>query len=218
MIIGHCSDLHGNLNGIFRGSQKPDVWVLSGDICPNLTRGQVSVEVPFQKVWFAKQAPILAKRFADRPVVVVGGNHDYIDLAELLLPYGVDAVTLTPEGAIVAGVRFAGFREIPYMRGEWNGECRDFSDIVDRTFNSDPEIIVTHAPPAGILDDDGLGAQGHGYGISALTNSLMYRPNQVRAHLFGHIHEHGGEDVKKFGIHFINGATCVRFIAVEDSP
>ena len=210
MIIAHCSDLHGNLESLLRGSRNPDVWVLSGDICPNKTRGQVEEEAPFQRAWFESNAELLSKRFAGKPVVVVGGNHDYIELAELLRPYGVDAVTLTPEGAEVAGVRFAGFPEVPFMLGEWRGECHDFTEILERTFASDPEILVTHAPPAGILDYTHAG----GKGISALTSSLMYRQHRIRVHLFGHVHEHGGQDLEKFDIHFYNGATFVRFFDV----
>ena len=214
MIVGHASDLHGNLGGILGSSHKPDVWILSGDICPNKTRGKVAVEFPYQAEWLAHNALPLVEKFGDTPVVVVEGNHDYIDIAALLRLYGANAVNVTPEGVDVAGIRFAGFREIPYMIGEWNGECRDFSDIVDRTFDSDPEILVTHAPPAGILDDDGMGKYGHGGGIPQLTSALAYRPHRVRAHFFGHIHEQGGKHFQKLGVHFFNGATFVRFVEI----
>lgn len=214
MKIGHASDLHGDIGGILASHGSPDVWVLSGDICPNETRGIVACEVPFQTGWFREVADALVARFADRPVLVVPGNHDYIDLAALLRSRGVDATMVTPEGVEVAGVRFAGFREVPWMAGEWNGECRDFADIVDRTFGSDPEVLVTHAPPAGILDDDGMGSGGHGGGITALTTALTYRPHRVRAHLFGHIHEHGGRDVEEMGVRFFNGAEHVRFFEI----
>lgn len=214
MRIGHASDLHGDLRELLSGDVCPDVWVLSGDVCPNETRGIVAHEVPYQTAWFRGVSDALVARFGDRPVLVVPGNHDYIDLAALLRSCGVDATNVTPEGVEVAGVRFAGFREVPWMAGEWNGECRDFADLVGRTFDSDPEVIVTHAPPAGILDDDGLGEFGHGGGIPALTTALTYRPHRVRAHLFGHIHEHGGRDVEEMGIRFYNGAEHVRIVEV----
>ena len=87
------------------------------------------------------------------------------------------------------------------MSGEWNGETYDFKEVVDRAMLCDPDILVTHAPPAGILDD-----RAHGGGISELTNYLSYREHSVKAHFFGHIHETGGRVVEKMGIKFINGA------------
>lgn len=212
MLIGHASDLHGNLSNLINSDETPDVWILSGDILPNMSRGNVDIEVPFQSEWLQERASVLADRFGDTPVLVVNGNHDFIDVVAVLRDAGVNAIEVTPNGVEVLGLRFAGFREVPYMMGEWAGECRDFSDLVDRTFASNPDIIITHAPASGILDDDH--GCGHGDGIRDLTNAFAYRPHNVRAHFFGHIHAQGGKDVEEMGVHFFNGAHAVRFVGV----
>lgn len=209
--IAHISDIHGNLAPLFAGSDLPDVWVFSGDIFPNETRGDRVVEVPFQTVWFGTIADALVARLGGRPVVCVGGNHDYVDFAALLRSHGVDARDVSDGPVDVAGHRFAGFRSVPFIAGEWNGEERDLSPMVDTAFEQDPTILLTHAPASGILDQC---SDGHGDGVRPLTSALQYRPHRIVAHLFGHIHERGQQDVEEMGIHFFNGANGCRFVTV----
>jgi Icc-related predicted phosphoesterase len=214
MRLGHFSDLHGNLRNLLSGSELPDVWVNSGDFFPNATRGDRSVEVGFQAAWFRREAASIMARLGGRPVVWVGGNHDYVNFADLLREFGYEgpAYDITSAPVDLGGHRFAGIREIPWIAGEWNGEMHDLSSVVDRAFDMDPTILVTHAPAAGILDDD-HGA-GHGCGNRPLATALAYRPHRVVAHLCGHIHEQGGRDIEEMGIHFFNGAENIRFIEV----
>lgn len=206
MRIGHFSDLHGKLAPLRDAEETPDVWVCSGDFFPNKTRGIRSIEQEFQKNWFAAQdLPALLK---GKPLLFVGGNHDYVSLADLLAEVGYPAQNITREGIVVGGMRFAGFREIPYIAGEWNGETHrnDLSAIAVDLFNNPPDILVTHAPPAGILDN------GHTPGIEALTSLLTYSDHNVRVHLFGHIHEDGGRNVEEMGIRFYNSAGVCQFL------
>lgn len=211
MIIGHASDLHGDYSDFFGSTEVPDVWVFSGDMFPNLTRGDASVERSFQEAWFHERAAAFVGRLGGRPVVSVSGNHCYINLARLLRDLGVEAHAVTPTGVDVLGLRFSGFREIPWIAGEWAGEIHDFTQLVEDTFASNPDILVTHAPAAGLLDR----VSGGGYGIQPLATALAYRPHNIRAHFFGHSHPQGGEDTVEMGVHFFNGATKVRFVAVE---
>lgn len=213
MRIGHFSDIHGNISKLLGSSELPDVWVCSGDFFPNATRGDRSVEVGFQAAWFKQVVNTLIARFGGKPVVWVGGNHDYVNLAELLRENGYEAAfDATVEAVEIGGHRFAGMREIPWIAGEWNGEEHDLSPMVDRVFEADPTILVTHAPAAGILDDDNGG--GHGCGNRPLTRALTYRPHRIVAHLFGHIHDQSGREVEEMGIRFYNNAETLRFIEV----
>lgn len=208
MRIGHFSDLHGNLSALRNAEEIPDVWVCSGDFFPNSTRGIRSIEQEYQKNWFAAQnLPSLLK---GKPLLFVGGNHDYVSLADLLVEVGYPAQNITLQGVVVDGVRFAGFREIPYIRGEWNGETHrtDIAAIVVDLFSNPPDILVTHAPPAGILDN------GHTPGIEAITSLLTYSDHNVKVHLFGHIHEDGGKIVEEMGIRFFNSAGTLQFLDV----
>lgn len=207
MLIGHLSDLHGALKRVLDTNTNPDLWIATGDMFPNRTRGDVVVEVSHQRNWWDFYGKKISDRFQGRPVVVVDGNHDYISFAQALREHGVEAYDIS-ESPTVLGMKFAGFREIPYIAGEWNGENHDFRSVVDEAFAQDPDILVTHAPPAGILDED---CHGAGYGINLLMQALSYRPHKIRAHFFGHAHECGGKTVEEMGIRFFNGATKVRF-------
>lgn len=213
MRIGHFSDLHGNLGKFFATNEVPDVWVCSGDLFPNITRGDVNVEPDFQKAWFNTVAGRLMARLGGKPVVWVGGNHDYVNLATLLCEQGYNnAYDVTAAALDLGGHRFAGFSEVPWIAGEWNGEVHELGPMVDQAMDADPTILVTHAPAAGILDDDFGG--GHGCGNRPLTRALAYRPHRIVAHLFGHIHAQSGRDIEEMGIHFYNNAEMVRFFDV----
>lgn len=209
--IAHFSDLHGNLSPLFASSDLPDVFVCTGDLFPNETRGDRAVEVPFQTAWFESIADAFVARLGGRPLIWVGGNHDYVNLASLLRARGVEAYDVEEGPVDLCGHRFAGFGAIPYIAGEWNREEIALGPVVDACFEQDPTILVTHAPASGILDQC---SDGHGDGIRPLTSALQFRPHRIVTHLHGHIHEMGQQDVEEMGIHFFNGANGCRFVTV----
>jgi len=214
MKLGHFSDLHGDLTSLLTSTETPDVWVCTGDFFPNAPRPIVpSEQVEYQTTWFHSHSAELKARFAGKPVLFLGGNHDFVNLAELLTNSGyLTAHKVGMDGVTVDGVRFAGFPEIRYIKGEWKGEVTntDLAVLVVELFGNPPDVLLTHAPPAGILDsvDDSY------VGIGPLTSALSYTPHNVRAHLFGHGHDQGGQTTEEMGIRFYNGALHVRFIEV----
>ena len=210
MLIGHFSDLHGDLNILRNAMQIPDLWICSGDFFPNKTRGNIPVETKYQTLWFQKHKNEILDLLGGIPVLCVGGNHDYVSFASLLRNVGHEAYEIPRDGIDFMGHRFAGFREINFIQGEWNGETpvSDMKAIVDQVLDADPDILVTHAPPSGIFD------RGNDYGISALILSLMYRDHKVKYHFFGHSHLSGGQIHQEMGIIFINSACHVQFIEV----
>jgi Icc-related predicted phosphoesterase len=198
----HSSDLHGHLHHLFNQTGF-DLWIDTGDLLPNMTRGIGNFEVPYQTKWFQEYLALIEKWLEGRPMLSVPGNHDFIEITETLKEHNIDAHRITPQGIEILGFKFAGFREVPQMIGEWNGETLVFEDLVKDTLDSDPDILVTHAPPAGIRD------LNPGGGIPILANALTWSKHRVQAHFFGHIHEAVGvSDV--MGIKFINGATCAQ--------
>lgn len=210
MIIGHFSDLHSDYRRIVG---TPDVWVSTGDIFPNWSRGDVSVEVPYQMDWFQRNAGKLVARLGGKPVICVSGNHDYVSLAELLRARGVETYDVSEGPVEFGGQTFAGFREVPFIAGEWAGEEFDLGPMVERAFSQNPTILLTHAPPAGILDD--LAHHGRcGVGAAPLAKALTYWPHRITHHLFGHVHENGGKMVEEMGIQFYNGSGTCRSIEV----
>ncbi len=213
MRILHSSDLHGNWKEVLRFSNF-DVWVDTGDFFPNKTRGHRAEEKRFQTRWFLNKqiGPRLTEWLAGRPLVTVPGNHDYVHLAELMREAGARAYQATPQGVEVDGVEYAGFRQIPYIFGEWAGEKHqgDFRALVDDVFEVPPDVLVTHAGPADILTG---GDRYHG-GINALTSALSWRPHTIRAHLFGHDHEFGSQTREEVGVIFSNSATKPKIVSV----
>lgn len=221
MRIAHASDTHDRPSIVKAVSDvECDVIVLSGDNLGNKGRVRIPLgwgydsgiatihpylERKYQESWFRKVAKRWAPAFRGRPVVYVPGNHDFIEIERWLKHYGHENIfTISAERPYVdiAGVRFAGFREIPWISGEWMAEVRggDFTALIDRAFGCNPDILVTHAPPGGILDGP------HGYGIPALASALFYREHKIKAHFFGHEHSCGGQTQTENGILFANGA------------
>ena len=222
--IGHFSDVHGNIEPLLAGIEEhrksnpdPDLWICTGDFFTNSTRGIEHAEKEYQNRWL--HMPLhdgsvitrLIETLAPIPLLWMPGNHDYVNLAWELANKGYPAYEVTPEGVDLMGLKFSGFRHINFIIGEWAGEAhsRTLSELVDRTWDSNPDVLVTHAPPAGILDTT------HGYGIVSLASAYAYKPHKIQAHFFGHCHEDGGQEVEAMGVRFFNGATRLKFIDLE---
>ncbi len=210
--IAHASDTHDKPS-IIRGiaDLDADMLLITGDCMNNKGRAwganiDPRVERKYQQSWFRKQAKKWAADLKGRPVVCVRGNHDFIGYAHWLRHYGATVYEITDNNPMVEvlGIRFAGYRQIPFISGEWAGEERDLTPHIERALACDPTVLVTHGPPAGILDVDTTG--GTGYGCGKLTTTLSYQPHNITHHFFGHTHRSGGKVVDEMGIRFINGA------------
>jgi len=207
--IAHISDTHG-APSILRsvGQVESDIVLITGDVLSNRGRLGHGIdprrEARYQDGWSRRYAKKWAPAIGDRPVVLIRGNHDFISPAGWLRRYGATVHEITDKNPCVGvcGKKFAGFRQTPWIAGEWCGEEHDLAPHVERALSYDPEILVTHGPPAGILDSE------EGYGNRALTSALTYRPHRVTHHFFGHSHPNGGQVVGEMGITFINGAGC----------
>lgn len=219
MLIAHASDLHGNYKRKLSSINVPDLWIISGDFFPNYGRGPYTnnridpdYELNYQLRWWENHAAPIMECLRGAPVIWVGGNHDFVSLVPMLSQWAYDgeAYDLSHGPATVHGKVFAGFSEIPYIRGEWVGETHGFEDIVRNVMEQNPDILVTHAPPAGILDKSGYGHCG----ISELTTALTYAPHQISHHFFGHVHNDGGKTLQEMGITFVNSAENVQTIVL----
>ena len=154
----------------------------------------------------------LTKWLDGRPLISVPGNHDYVSLANLMKQSGARAYSVTPKGVKVDGVRYSGFREVPWIHGEWAGETQqgDFGEVVEEVFAHPPDILLTHAGPANIMtgSDD-----WHG-GINTLATALSYKPHKIKAHFFGHDHDYGSQTREVMGVLFSNSATKPKIVTV----
>ena len=191
----HTSDLHGDLYPLtIIGKNVDAIIIITGDVFPNRTLGNVPVEQKFQEEWFKSKITTFFRGFAGRPVITVDGNHDFVSLAEMLQKYRYpgDVHAISPDKVIeFGGHRWTGHKFIPWIEGEWNGELRtpERLEVVNRVFDLDADMLVVHAPPAGILSGP--------FGCGVLANALAYRGANKFKHVFcGHCHDWNGRDRK----------------------
>ncbi len=208
MKIFHISDTHGSGFWDTPLGADIDVVVHSGDAFPNSTRGHVATEQVYQSGWLKQFVEPIRTWLNGRPFIYVPGNHDYIEFADFLPAHRIDTDPIH-----VAGKSWRGFRQIPWIRGEWAGEIHapDMQDIIESIFDCDsslsaPEgdVLVCHSPPAGVFDASPNGL--FHYGISALSNALQYRNHAFKAVLFGHVHQEKYCQMRRMGIIFSNAA------------
>lgn len=222
MRLVHISDTHGLERLCARLSQAWvdlngrdfDAWVLTGDIFNNKEPSSPERERKFQRrEWSYKQQSII-RRLGNKPVITVDGNHDFQSFGLLLMnchkTYRVGTADFN-----FNGMKFVGFREIPRIGGFWCGEADEarLRELTEQVLSTNPDILITHSPPYGILDGS-LTNMGDHYGIKPLAIKLATTPHNVKLHCFGHVHEHGGAITSIGGTQFSNAATKVNIIEV----
>ena len=214
MKIGHFSDLHGRYEILEKipDESLPDVWLNTGDFFPNFVYGDRGRDAECQVKWFGHKYESIVSRLRGRPLLSIDGNHDFVRLGSLMKGRGYFAQNITPEGLEFGGLKFAGFHQIPFIGGYWNGEIQqdEFKPLVEKVFEFKPDILVTHAPPSGILDA-GISSAGSSILTSKLTHNTEPNP---RFHFFGHIHECSGRQIELTGTTFVNSACCIQIIDV----
>lgn len=206
MRVLHSSDLHGRHNKLFSIKDGWDIWIDTGDFFSNYGRNSYGyldkyLEQAHQTTVFDSIHLNIIKWLNGRPMISVPGNHDFICLAEKLNISNAHAIRNYEQTVNLLGYTFAGFRYIPYIAGEWVGEKHNLFNDVQAVFDNNPDILLTHVPPATILSDQ--------WGSDELYFALTKQQHKIQHHFFGHVHECGGMTAQKDGITFYNGATNV---------
>ncbi len=184
------SDTHGRLDQI----EVPDgdVLIHCGDIC---SRGELGEVEEFNRQMACMMHP---------HKLLVAGNHDWplyrqADEARALL----SAVTyLEDEQVVIGGLKFYGSPWMPEFNC-WSfmlPRCSDELKAKRDAIPSQVDVLITHAPPEGILDTNLL-YQSVGCSL------LRYRVDQLvpRVHCFGHVHE-GRGTTQQGGTIFVNAS------------
>jgi len=120
--------------------------------------------------------------------VVIPGNHDTLLEEEENRRMITNAHVLINSGVTLGVFKIWGSPTMPLASGAFaTPHATDRAEIWSR-IPSDTDFLVTHIPPAGILDR----ARGtsHGAGCQALRES--YRRIHPRLHVFGHVHSAAG--------------------------
>jgi Icc-related predicted phosphoesterase len=153
----------------------------------------------------------------DAPVVMCRGNHDFTSYSNAFTSAVYEIGRLSERATTVEGLRIGGFRGMTLHRGRWSDEFSE--EEFARRVAKLPEaldVLVTHNPPAGILDrwpaKDGTD-QWVSLGSPSLLRYHLERSYPLKAHLFGHIHESYGTYVAR-GTAYSNAATGYNVIDI----
>lgn len=179
MKILHLSDTHG-CHLKLKNLTEADVIVHSGDFT---MAGSYDEGEAFMR-WFGS--------LPYRHKIFIAGNHDDCLYDGIIGRLPTDVHYLRNSDVEIDGVKFYG---IPMFMED----C--FSDTQDLFYQKIPDstdVLITHAPPFGILD------VGNSHQGSKILMEKIQSLN-LKAHLFGHIHDNPGiENIS--GIIFSNAA------------
>lgn len=205
MIIDCISDLHGHYPKLEGG----ELLIVAGDLTERPT--------PLQNVVFLSW--LTEQKY--QKIIWVAGNHDtqlqenenysvFFDgkIFDLKWPNHIEY--LFDSGTEFKGIKIWGS---PWTRNFYgqNPECAAFGldnetqmkekfDLIPDDIN----ILITHSPPKGILD----GSLKNRYGSTSLHNVVMSanRMHSLKLHVFGHIHECGGQIYDTGYCKFVNAS------------
>jgi predicted phosphohydrolase len=184
------SDTHGYHDSV----QIPDgdVLIHAGDGC---SRGTVE-EV---EAWMNA-----LRRLPHAHKLVIAGNHDFLFETdpEIARPLTAGLTYLQDSDVTIAGLRFWGSPWQPWFLS-WAFNLQRGSEIAAKwsLIPDDTDVLITHGPPARILDETRDGPVG--------CEDLLRTVERIkpRLHAFGHIHEGYGAEVHGPTL-FVNASTC----------
>ena len=228
--IVHSSDWHGQKKKL----PFADIYIFTGDMYPNFgvpPRDVRSViwdpiepvsEAKQQRNWASSKDGQLRSVLENQeaPVLCVRGNHDFTDAR--FQHMNAEEIFVPVNTFEACGLKFGGMRGVPPINARWADELEDAEfEYKARQLPDDIDVLVTHAPPYGILDDittfrplesEYLGSQA----LRAYVNRRHIQEGNdkpaLKLHCFGHIHERGGQLEKHGNTWFSNAATTFNII------
>ena len=205
MMIRVCvvSDTHGQHQNL--KISKCDIFIFAGDA--NIKSLQ---ELYAFNDWFGQ---INAKY-----CVIIAGNHD-----EYLQEIGqawcehlfTNAIYLQDKEITIEGLKIYGspwtpeFNNWSFMKPRGSYELRK----IWKQLPEDLDILVTHGPPAQILDKN---LNNQACGCKALQREIFKK--KPKRHIFGHIHECGHQHIEKIGIEFYNASVLNGHYELVNKP
>ena len=225
MRIFHVSDQHGK-----RFPEVPndvDVVVSSGDFLPDcpyigVSSGDIK-NIKFQRNWITNNAKKIVTWLNGKPFIMCNGNHDrFNQVADILRHYGAECYNVTFGTMSLQGVKFVGFPWINYIYGEWNYEVMQdkmkelmYEFHTEHFLEKTPDILIAHAPPYGILDNEDSYDRTTHYGNRVLADYIDYNwvDRLPKAILCGHVHKANGL-INIRGMQISNAATVSRIVEV----
>lgn len=180
MIIDCVSDLHGEFP-ILKGG---DLLIVAGD----LTACDLGHQYFDFRHW-------LVNLEYERKIVIAGNHDGLIEEGRWVIDPPDGFEYLCDSGTEFNGLKIWGSPWTKRFEG-MNPHCMAFtvdsdSDLSDKwdLIPTDTDILVTHSPPYGILD---YSMRSDEYCGSPSLKTAVLRRVVPRLHVFGHIHENGG--------------------------
>lgn len=208
MKIAFVSDMHGYHNSVI--IPEVDCIISCGD--STLTG----------EIWEMKNFLIWLSAQKATNKIFINGNHEVqverLNLMQSLVKEVDDSlIYLEDESVTVEGLKFWGSPKTPeffswaYMYNRADGD-RQWMDIPVNT-----DILITHGPPYGVLDDvkPVRGYQDNHAGCSALLEKV--REIKPVIHAFGHIHSWSGYKQLDKTL-FINASICTESYKATNPP
>jgi len=193
MRLVFISDTHGQHEQ--HGVLEADVLIHCGDLCGD---GRREGELERLDDWFSRQRA--------RQILVIGGNHDLVVQRRLEQgrPAFLHARLLHDEAVRIGGLLFHGSPWVPELSGM--AFYADTPTLRERwaAIPGDVDVLITHTPPAGMLDRSSSGAC---LGCPHLARVVTERAPRV--HAFGHVHASYGT-ARRGGTTFINASGLAR--------
>ena len=197
MKIICISDIHSHLIEIPRC----DLLLIAGDICPNYYNN----EIANQRDWLNDHFRRWLRNLDVSKIIGCAGNHDFI-FAENKHPTDLPWTYLFNDYTHFNDLKIYATPYQPwYYDWAFNAPKYDVDEsFLTKEFNKipdDTEILITHGPPASILDT--------GKGSNALLKRVQ-QLSKLKLHVFGHLHEGYGQRVIEFSnnVVFVNAALC----------
>lgn len=178
-----------------------DVLIHAGDAT---NRGTIDEIAAFNE-WFAAQ-PHKVK-------ILIAGNHDWLfetnnSYARRLLD---DSIIYLQDSSIeIENLKFYGSPWQPRFF-DWAFNLTRGRELAEKwaLIPADVDVLITHGPPNGILDQVPRQFWVENTGCEELIKRVeqIAAFGRLKLHVFGHIHCGYGED-ERFGVKFVNAANC----------
>lgn len=193
MRIVCISDTHGQHEGL----EVPDgdILIHAGDCT---ARGRAGELLEFL-TWF--------RSFRHPHKLLIAGNHDWCLAGMSQVPQPSDFHYLEDSGIRIRGLNIYG--------SPWQPEFHDWAFNLPRgglelraRWNAIPagtNILITHGPPAGILDRTYRGDPAGCELLAEKVSRDRYSLPGLKLHVFGHIHESRGV-VERDGVWYVNAS------------
>lgn len=195
MYVVCISDLHGHTIPLPPG----DLLLVAGDLTRTGTRKQVHDMLQYLTN---------SLHLYTNGIVMIAGNHDLLFQNDPLVAEqmcrDMGITYLCESGCEVNGLKIWGSPYAPRIN-DWAFGYDSYMDKrIWMRIPEDTDILITHGPPRGILDD--ITDQWH-IGSAGLLSEVLNRQGIIKLHVFGHAHKsYGIMDID--GTRFVNASIC----------